>query len=99
MVMWYGSFVRGGLVVKRKLFHALALVLFCPPLLMAFELLKLALGVAFGILLLLEIVRANDSTSYYMKIFPFEVPRPSKVPFIYGNTGYRVPSSGTYKNG
>jgi dolichol kinase len=69
MVMWYGSFVRGGLVVKRKLFHALALVLFCPPLLMAFELLKLALGVAFGILLLLEIVRANDSTSYYMKIF------------------------------
>jgi dolichol kinase len=56
----FGSSVsRGELVVKRKLFHILALALFVPPFVFTLDLLRLALGVAFSLMALLEIMRAS----------------------------------------
>jgi len=68
----FGSSVsRGELVVKRKLFHILALALFVPPFVFTIDLLKLALGVAFSLMALLEIMRASGPRVFGRLIDPY----------------------------
>ncbi len=50
-------------IIKRKLFHVIAVLLFVPVSYINVELLNVALGVAFSLFILIEFIRLNDTNS------------------------------------
>ena len=60
----YGDYLSNNInIIKRKLFHVLAILLFVPISYVNIELLNVALGVAFSLIVLIEFIRLNDTYS------------------------------------
>jgi dolichol kinase len=61
----HGDYLSNNIkIIKRKLFHILAVLLFVPVAYVNIELLNVALGVALSIFILVEFVRLNDTYSF-----------------------------------